>query len=75
MLTTTTLRNVHLVDIEDFGYSEEQYEKLKFAQYMQIPVTVDCEACDGYYDITLSDGTELPAVSSYHLVGFNDESM
>lgn len=60
------LIHVNGFDHSDFGMSESQYEHL--VNFESTMVTVDCEATDGYFDITLSDGTEVPAISEIHLV-------
>lgn len=75
MLTKTTIRNITHVDVSDFGGDDNAYHRLVEAQRSGQEVTVDCEATDGYYDLTLEDGTELAAISWYHLVGFTQESM
>lgn len=75
MATTTTLQDIQKVDASDFACTDAEYERLLKAQYLKETVTVDCEACDGYYDITLSDGTEVPALSAYHLVGFTADRL
>lgn len=67
---TTTIRNIHEVDRSD-GL-EDTYDQLVAAQSAGTEVTVDCLACDGYYDVTLADGTEVAALSWYHLDGFGE---
>lgn len=66
----TTLRNLRDVS-EDDGFEEGMYSKLVEIEDTDQLVTVDCEACDGFYDVTLPDGTEVAALSWYHLTGFD----
>lgn len=68
---TTTIRNIHEVDRSD-GL-EDTYDKLVAAEEEGTEVTVDCLALDGYYDVTLADGTEVAALSWYHLEGFEED--
>lgn len=53
------------MDRSDFVLSPAQYAKLCAAQGTE--VQVGAEACDGYFDITLADGTVYGAISWYHL--------
>lgn len=65
------LQKIQEFDASDFGLEEADYEKLLEASGTF--VTVDCEACDGYYDITLADGTEYAAIAGYHLKGYDND--
>ena len=59
------------MSLEDFGDMDQAtFDKLRDVQVRGKLVTVDCEACDGYYDVTLPDGTQIEALSAYHLVGY-----
>lgn len=64
-MKTATLIGVQGYDHSDFGMSDDEYQALIDAE--GTTVTVDCEACDGYYDITLANGTEIAAISEIHL--------
>ena len=67
----TTIRNMGWVSAEDFGNSED-FEILCGLEDDGIPVTVNCCATDGYYDVTTPAGREIAALSWFHLDGFND---
>ncbi len=69
-MKTTTLQNVEQFTADEFCLTEAEYLLLREAQRKCTPVTVDCEATPGYFDITLQDGTEYAAVSAYHLRGY-----
>jgi hypothetical protein len=47
------------------------YNELVAAAKSGDPVTVECEATDGYYDVTLATGHKVSGLSGYHLKGFN----
>ena len=68
---TTTIRNIHEVDRSD-GL-EDTYDQLVAAEEAGSEVTVDCLALDGYYNVTLADGTQVAALSWYHLDGFEED--
>ena len=67
----TTIRNIREVSAGDFG-DEDDHEILKGLEDDEIPVTVDCLATDGYYDVTTPSGRVIAALSWYHLDGFNE---
>lgn len=71
--TTTTLQHVQEFNSEDFCIPVMEYSRLLNAQVNGDHVTVDCLACEGYYDITLPDGTEYMAIAGHHLVGFDQD--
>ena len=66
----TTLRNIREMSADDFP--EGDYDILLGLEEDEIPVTVDCIATDGYYDITTPSGHEIAALSWYHLDGFDE---
>lgn len=74
---TAKLKRTLLKNISDFeselrdGYSDSEYLELLLCEQQGRLVTVDCEATDGYYDITLDNGLELPAISGFHLEGYS----
>jgi hypothetical protein len=65
MIMKAVLVGVGRYHPSDFGMSNEEFQHL--ISFEGTTVTVDCEAVDGYYDITLRDGTEVAAVSEIHL--------
>lgn len=52
------------------GLDEETIRKLLMVQLSGQYVQIDCEAADGYFDVTLPDGTEVAALSACHLAIF-----
>lgn len=66
----TTLRNIREMSADDFP--EGDYDILLGLEEDEIPVTVDCIATDGYYDITTPSGHKIAALSWYHLDGFDE---
>lgn len=72
LVVTTTLRNITEDTFDEIDSIPHEVVKLLLkCQDEQLPVTVDCKATDGYYDITLFDGTTVDAISFYHLDGFD----
>ena len=69
----TTLRNIGEMSAEDFP--DGDYEILLGLQEDDIPVTVDCVATDGYFDVTTPSGRVIAALSWYHLDGFDEEGI
>ena len=69
----TTLRNIREMSADDF--LEGDYDILLGLEEDEIPVTVDCIATDGYYDVTTPSGREIAALSWYHLGGFDEEGI
>ena len=68
---TTTLRNIGDVDRNDFA-TPSDFDELVGCYHTKGVITVDCEATDGYFDITLPNGTEIAALSWWHLNGFDE---
>ena len=52
-------------DPSDYGMDNAEYENL--LNHDGCEGTVDCEATDGYYDVTMDSGFEIAALSDYHL--------
>ena len=69
----TTLRNIH--EMSAYEFPEGDYDILLSLEEDEIPVTVDCIAMDGYYDITTPSGREIAALSWYHLDGFDENGL
>lgn len=66
----TTIRNIRELSADEFAPGD--YDILLGLEEDEIPVTVDCLATDGYYDVTTPSGREIAALSWYHLDGFNE---
>lgn len=71
MTQRTTIRNTRGLDEGD-GLLQEDIAALQTAEQSGEAVMVDCESCTGYYDITMLDGREIPALSWWHLEGFTE---
>lgn len=69
----TTLRNIREMSADDFGPGD--FEILLGLQEDELPVTVDCIATDGYFDVTTPSGREIAALSWYHLDGFDEKGI
>lgn len=73
-MTITTLRFISDSHSSDFGEGEfgrQISTKLLRTQKSGGVVRILREATDGYYDIELPDGTQVDAISWYHLVGYH----
>lgn len=66
----TTIRNIHELTADEFVPGD--YDILLNLEENEIPVTVDCLATDGYYDVSAPSGHFIAALSWYHLDGFNE---
>lgn len=69
----TTIRNMNEMSSDDFAPGD--FDILIGLQEDGIPVTVDCIATDGYYDVTTPSGRVIDALSWYHLDGFDQEGI
>ena len=68
----TTIRNMADVSASDF-VNEEDYDILVGLEEDGLPVVIDCEATDGYFDVTTPSGREIAALSWFHLDGFTEK--
>ena len=50
---------------EEWGLTEDDFEEL--LEHNHQLATIDCEACDDYYDIIFDDGYLIEAISDYHI--------
>lgn len=68
----TTIRNMREISPGD-GIEQDEYDALVAIEKSGEFVTVDCQATTGYFDVTLPDGRTIPALSWYHLDGFDQD--
>jgi hypothetical protein len=63
------LRKLHDIDLNEWleSYPSSVVQAMFKAQEERLVCTVDLEACEGYYDVTLPCGAVLDAISHYHL--------
>lgn len=67
----TTIRDMCACHSDDFA-TPSHYDILVGLEEDGLPVTIDCCATDGYYDVTTPSGVEIPGLSWVHLDGFNE---
>lgn len=78
LVIQTTIRNMREFTQSEWDSeygSQGDYEALLHCMNRKVPVVVDCEATDGYYDITLPLGRVISAISWYHLDGFTEDGI
>lgn len=69
------LQHVAQFNSDDFGLTTEEFVQLRTAEENNEDVNIDClstEGPNGYFDITLADGTEIVAIDGYHLTTISE---